>query len=167
MKKAIRKKASFKRGCKARKGKVASGKIAKKSKRLSSAAASTKAPSSPGFEVPEDEAVMGLPPNGREPEEDDDGNGEELGFKGFSLQGFPEEALPDRTRQHGGSFSYTVFVKGRDNGEVIGTVDVLLKKAAYYVKKPSPTGRKGTVSFKKCGGPCGAWEEILKVGGFV
>ena len=82
---------------------------------------------------------------------------EEPEFNGFSLRDFPVEAHPDMTKKHAGKFSYTVYLTA---GGETGTIDVLLRKRGYYVKKPIGDGRRTTVSFSKFGGPVGAWARV-------
>ena len=158
-----KKRASFKRGhgCKLAKMKVASKKA--KGKRLSSGSTkSTKAPSSKDSVC--DFNQLGMEDLHPEPEEGEldipEGN-DDMDFKGFSLEGIPAEAMPDHSKVHAGAFSYTVYM------QPAGTIDVLLKKGAYYIKKAGANGRSATVSFKKHGGRTAAWQEAKWVGGFV
>ena len=88
-------------------------------------------------------------------------------FKGFPLRGFPAESLPDWSLPHNGAYSYTKQIYMNGDNNPAGTVDVLLKKGAFHVKKPAPGGAKGTIAFKKSGGPAQAWQKAMTLGGFV
>ena len=168
-----KKKASFKRGCKAKKGKKAAKLGGKKG--LSSAAASTRAPSTPDLEIRDEAPAVADHHSSdneqeREAQEAEAMDGEaaddgQPSLKGFSLAGFPAAAMPDWSKTNNGAFSYTVTVQG-PNGQS-GTIDVLLKKSAYFVKKAAAGGKRATCSFRRFGGPAGAWEEAVRQGGFV
>ena len=148
-----KKRASFKRGSKRARLMHVSGtaKKARSSSGSTAAAASTRAPSED-----EDERELEVPEPAEEPE-----------FKGYSLRGFPSESLPDWTLPHNGAYSYTKQIYMNGDSNPAGTVDVLLKKGAFYVKKPAPGGAKGTIAFKKSGGPAQAWQKAMIMGGFV
>ena len=73
----------------------------------------------------------------------------------------PQEALPDFDRANQGKHSYTLTFNG-------ATVEVLLQKQAYFIKKcasdaPGPTGQ---VTWSKCGGPRAAWKTVKERSGF-
>ena len=166
---ASNKRASFKRGAKAKAVKAVAAKK-KKSNRLSSAstgaAQSTRAPSSPAELLEEAETDESeLPANQELPAEPE--FPDEPQFKGFSLVGFPADALPDMSKPHGGAYSYTkhIFLRPGD-AQAAGTVDILLKKRAFHIKRPAAGGRRATIAFKKHGGPTLAWQEAMRVGGF-
>ncbi|CAK9081113.1 Retrovirus-related Pol polyprotein from transposon RE1 (Retro element 1) (AtRE1) [Includes: Protease RE1 [Durusdinium trenchii] len=67
------------------------------------------------------------------------------------------DGLP--TPAKAGTHSYTVDARVQDpKGNLCDiTVDVLLRAKAYYIKKATPVGRLGQISWKKFGGPHPAW----------
>lgn len=79
----------------------------------------------------------------------------------YSLAGIPEEARPDSTKKNAGKHSYTLAFGG--------TVEALLQKEAYFVKKigPKGTGPAGQVSWAKNDGPVAAWEAAKARAGLL
>ena len=73
-------------------------------------------------------------------------------YKGYDISMLPLEAHPDHTRPNLGSHSYTLSFKD-------ATVEVLLAKQAYYVKKVNDdgSGPTGQISWTKHGGPVDAF----------
>ena len=70
-------------------------------------------------------------------------------YKSYDVSGTPQEALPDFDRANQGKHSYTLTFNG-------ATVEVLLQKQAYFIKKcasdaPGPTGQ---VTWSKCVEDC-------------
>jgi len=68
-------------------------------------------------------------------------------FNGYSLEGFPVQALPDRCRKHLGKHSYTIH---RGNARI----EVLLKQKAFFVRG---AGGNQHVSWSKYGSLKDAW----------
>ena len=75
-----------------------------------------------------------------------------LKYGDYDLSKLPLEARPDMSRPNLGRHSYTLNFGG--------TVEVLLSKEAYFVKKLGPNGGgpKGQVSWAKNEGPHAAFE---------
>ena len=73
-------------------------------------------------------------------------------YKGYDITNLPFEAHPDLTRPNLGGHSYTLTFNQ-------ATVEVLLAKQAYFVKKVNATGTgpTGQVSWGKFGGPADAF----------
>ena len=84
----------------------------------------------------------------------DKGYGDETAatYKGYDISNLPLEAHPDLTRTNLGGHSYTLTFNQ-------ATVEVLLAKQAYYVKKinAAGTGPTGQVGWAKHGGPVDAF----------
>lgn len=80
-------------------------------------------------------------------------------YGSYSLEDIPIGARPQPGRKHRGTHSYTVDARVQDpKGNLCDiTVDVLLRAKAYYIKKATPVGRLGQISWKKFGGPHPAW----------
>ncbi|CAJ1444043.1 unnamed protein product [Effrenium voratum] len=76
----------------------------------------------------------------------------------YSLAFIPKSAWPSLQRTHRGVHSYTVEYKG-------ALLDVLLRSAAFYVKRAVKEGRSGSVAFSKWGGPEQAWKIALRLAG--
>lgn len=95
-------------------------------------------------------------------DDDDDGHDTSLQYKGYLIGMLPVEAHPDPTKENRGRHSYTLRSKCGD-----ATIEVLLKHAAYFVKKVSSkgTGPKGQVSMRASGAH-GAWEIAKSRAGF-
>lgn len=93
---------------------------------------------------------------------DEDGYDTSLQYKGYLIGMLPVEAHPDPTKENRGRHSYTLRSKSGD-----ATIEVLLKHAAYFVKKISSkgTGPKGQVSMRTSGAH-GAWEIAKSRAGF-
>ena len=79
-------------------------------------------------------------------------------FHDFNLTAMqiPSEAYPTASAK--GKLSYTVHVQG-------ATIDVLLKKRGFFVKRALPDGKRTTVSWGRFANPGEAWEEVKKVAG--
>lgn len=80
------------------------------------------------------------------------------------MDDIPLKARPQEGRVHRGVHSYTVEALVQDaNGEPFTTlIDVLLRQKAFFVKKCSPTGKRGQLSWKKHGGTTHAWIAALE-----
>ena len=78
---------------------------------------------------------------------------DEITYKGYDIGKLPLEAHPDLTRSNLGVHSYTLTFNQ-------ATVEVLLAKQAYFVKKVNATGTgpTGQVSWAKFGGPVDAFQ---------
>lgn len=89
---------------------------------------------------------------------------ESLTYKGtYDLSKFPDDALPDPSKPNKGAHSYTLISPcGK------GSIEVLLRHSAFFVKKVAPTGSgpSGQVSFSRYGGEHGAWQEAKRRAGF-
>ena len=87
-----------------------------------------------------------------------------LTYKGtYDLSKLPAGALPDPSKPNKGAHSYTLISPcGK------GSIEVLLRHSAFFVKKVSPTGSgpTGQVSFARFGGEHGAWQEATRRAGF-
>ena len=70
----------------------------------------------------------------------------------YDISCLPDEALPDLERVNNGRHSYTL-------GKVGSSVEILLQKEAYFVKKINAdgSGPLGQVSWAKHGGPVEAF----------
>ena len=93
------------------------------------------------------------------------GKGQDLlTYKGtYDLSKLPEDARPDPSKPNKGAHSYTLISPcGK------GSIEVLLRHNAFFVKKVSPTGTGpvGQVSFARFGGEHGAWQEAACRAGF-
>lgn len=80
-------------------------------------------------------------------------------YGSYSLEDIPIGARPQPGRKHRSTHSYPVDARVQDpKGNLCDvTVDVLLRAKAYYIKKATPVGRLGQISWKKFGGPHPAW----------
>ena len=138
--KAKASKASFRRG--AKKGKD-------KGKRLSDGS-STTVPSGPALSDAASSAGD-MAPLEDEPRD--------FMWNGFNLSAM---GLPADVRPSGGSGkqSFTVYLQDGD-----WSVDVLLKKKAYFVKAPKPM--RGTFAWSKYGGAAEAWNAIKRKAGVL
>ena len=104
----------------------------------------------------------------KEPEDTMDGRGSEetptamCEYKGYDISMLPVEARPDPTKENKGLHSYTLRNASQD-----ATIEVLLKHAAYFIKKVSSrgTGGLGQVSMKTHGADA-AWDMAKKRAGF-
>ena len=78
----------------------------------------------------------------------------------YKIDMLPYEARPDSDRQNLGKHSYTLAFGG--------TVEVLLQKQSYFVKKVGPkgTGPLGQVNWAKNDGPVDAFEIAKRRAGF-
>lgn len=76
----------------------------------------------------------------------------ELKYGGYNLEKLPQEARPDMEKRNLGKHSYTLSFGG--------TIEVLLSKEAFYVKKVGQqgTGPTGQIGWTKNGGPAAAFE---------
>ena len=70
----------------------------------------------------------------------------------YDISKLPQEAYPDGSRRNQGSHSYTL-------GDGSASIEVLLQKEAFFVKKVGPkgTGPVGQVSWAKNNGVKSAW----------
>lgn len=71
----------------------------------------------------------------------------QLKYGEYDLAPLPPDARPDMAKANAGKHSYTLSFGG--------TVEILLSKGAYFVKKigPKGTGPKGQISWVKNDGP--------------
>lgn len=76
----------------------------------------------------------------------------ELKYGGYNLEKLPQEARPDMEKRNLGKHSYTLSFGG--------TIEVLLSKEAFYVKKVGQqgTGPTGQIGWTKNGGPAAAFD---------
>lgn len=83
-------------------------------------------------------------------------------YKGYDISMLPKEAHPDQTKDNKGLHSYTLRSQAGD-----ATIEVLLKHAAYYVKKVSArgSGPTGQVSMRVVGA-YEAWDMAKSRAGF-
>ena len=84
----------------------------------------------------------------------------DMKYSGYSLEKLPQEARPDMEKRNLGKHSYTLSFGG--------TIEVLLNKEAFYVKKvgENGTGPKGQIGWAKNGGPAAAFELAKARAGF-
>lgn len=83
-------------------------------------------------------------------------------YKGYDISMLPLQARPDLSKPNRGEHSYTLRNPAND-----ATIEVLLKHAAYFIKKVSPrgSGRIGQISMK-VHGPQGGWDLAKERAGF-
>ena len=76
----------------------------------------------------------------------------QLKYGEYDLAALPPDARPDMAKANLGKHSYTLCFGG--------TVEILLSKQAYFVKKigPQGTGPQGQISWVKHGGPHAAFK---------
>ena len=102
--------------------------------------------------------------SGKKDKKGPEGDEEPLTYKGtYDLSKLPRAALPDTSKPNKGLHSYTLLTPcGK------GSIEVLLRHNAYFVKKisPSGTGPCGQVSFARFGGEMAAWGEATRRAGF-
>ena len=82
-------------------------------------------------------------------------------YKGYDITMLPVEARPDNTKNNVGLHSFTLsFNKS--------TVEILLAKQAFFVKKcnENGTGQTGQISWPKFDGPHKAWAVAKERSGF-